>query len=189
MLMTLPYYNNAHILHSKLVDLPNKAALMPLRHLQLRDVSSDLSKPSDNELLATKLMVPSPPHVLIARPRLSALLNEGLQRKLTLLSAPAGFGKTTLLSTWVRSRPEQDAPVAWVSLDESDNDPVRFWSYLLTALNTSYQGIGKPALAHLSLDGSRGQYGTGSSSSLRRPFVRGHISVLPMPEACSSLPN
>ncbi len=94
-------------------------------------------------------MVPSPPRVLIARPRLSALLNEGLQRKLTLLSAPAGFGKTTLLSTWVQSRPEQDAPVAWVSLDESDNNPVHFWSYLLTALSTSYQGIGQQALAHL----------------------------------------
>src|SRR5713101_344028 len=99
-----------------------------------------------DQLLATKIFVPASPQTLIWRPRLTALLDEGLQRKLTLLSAPAGFGKTTLLSTWVQTRAEEDAPVAWVSLDESDNNPVRFWSYLLTALDTSYQGIGQQAL-------------------------------------------
>ena len=102
-----------------------------------------------DQLLTTKFFVPASPHVLISRPRLTALLNVGLRRKLTLLSAPAGFGKTTLASTWVRSRSEEDAPVAWVSLDESDNDPARFWSCLLTALDTSYEGIGQQALAQL----------------------------------------
>src|SRR5713226_3619371 len=66
-----------------------------------------------DQLLATKIFVPASPQTLIRRPRLTALLDEGLQRKLTLLSAPAGFGKTTLLSTWVQTRAEEDAPVAW----------------------------------------------------------------------------
>jgi LuxR family maltose regulon positive regulatory protein len=65
-------------------------------------------------------------------------LNEGLQRKLTLVSAPAGFGKTTLISEWVHTiGAHRDAPhqVAWISLDEGDNDPVRFLTYLVTAID------------------------------------------------------
>src|SRR6516165_3605133 len=102
-----------------------------------------------DQLLTTKFFVPASPHTLISRPRLTALLDEGLQRKLTLLSAPAGSGKTTLLSTWIQSRPGGDFPVAWVSLDEGDNDPARFWSYVITALDRSYEGIGQAALADL----------------------------------------
>src|SRR5215469_1496466 len=107
------------------------------------------STPCNDQLLITKFFVPASPYTLISRPRLTALLDEGLQRKLTLLSAPAGSGKTTLLSTWIQSRPEGDLPVAWVSLDEGDNDPVRFWSYVITALDRSYPGIGQEALADL----------------------------------------
>ena len=71
-------------------------------------------------LLKTKLFVPPARPELISRPRLIERLNEGLDRRLTLVSAPAGFGKTTLLSEWVAGA---GRPVAWLSLDEGDNDP------------------------------------------------------------------
>jgi LuxR family maltose regulon positive regulatory protein len=83
-------------------------------------------------LLQTKLYVPSVWPELVSRPRLMARLDAGLGRRLTLVSAPAGFGKTTLLSEWVACC---DCPVAWFSLDESDNDPTRFLAYLATALS------------------------------------------------------
>jgi len=85
------------------------------------------------QLLFTKLFIPSPRSKIILRPRLIERLNEGMGRKLTLLSAPAGFGKTTLLSEWLASC---QRPVAWLSLDEGDNDPVRFLTYLVAALQT-----------------------------------------------------
>ncbi len=71
-------------------------------------------------LLTTKLYLPPARSNLVPRPRLTRRLNEGLTRKLTLISAPAGFGKTTLLSEWI---PHSQRCVAWVSLDEGDNDP------------------------------------------------------------------
>src|SRR5689334_3012144 len=95
----------------------------------------------DDQLLATKFFIPSSPHHLIERPRLIALLNQGLLRKLTLISAPAGFGKTTLLSAWVQTLPLDNPIVAWVSLDEDSNDPMRFWTYVLTALETLQPGL------------------------------------------------
>ena len=86
-------------------------------------------------ILATKLFAPPPRPQLVLRPRLIERLNKGLfsSRKLSLISAPAGFGKTTLVSEWI-SRSEK--PVAWLSLDERDNDPTRFISYLVAALQT-----------------------------------------------------
>jgi len=83
---------------------------------------------------------------LVPRPRLIERLNAGLQRKLTLISAPAGFGKTTLLSEWASSCRH---PIAWLSLDEGDNDPARFWAYLIAALQTIHEGIGEAALEAL----------------------------------------
>src|SRR5437588_4267699 len=81
----------------------------------------------DETMLATKLFIPRPAPTLVARPRLMARLTAGVQRSLTLVTAPAGWGKTTLLSAW-RSDPGSGAfVVAWVSLDAGDNDPVRFW--------------------------------------------------------------
>ena len=85
-------------------------------------------------LLTTKLYVPQPIPSLVPRPRLSKQLEEGIGRKLTLLSAPAGFGKTTLLGEWRTMRSGSEWPVGWVSLDEGDNDPVLFFSYLVAAL-------------------------------------------------------
>src|SRR5258706_9353379 len=84
-------------------------------------------------ILATKLYIPPPRPKVVLRPRLIERLNEGLHGKLTLISAPAGFGKTTLLSGWVAGC---GRPVAWLSLEEGDSDPTRFLSYLVAALQT-----------------------------------------------------
>ena len=80
------------------------------------------------------------------RPRLLERLNEGLHRKLTLISAPAGFGKTTLVSDWVAGC---DSPAAWLSLDEGDSDPTRFLTYLVAALRTIAPNIGEGVLGVL----------------------------------------
>jgi LuxR family transcriptional regulator, maltose regulon positive regulatory protein len=97
-------------------------------------------------ILATKLYAPPPRLQVVLRPRLIERLDEGLamDRRLTLVSAPAGFGKTTLVSEWIASCRK---PVAWLSLDEGDNDPVRFISYLVAALQTIKTGIGEGVLA------------------------------------------
>ena len=84
-------------------------------------------------ILATKLYIPPVRPNSVLRPRLIARLNEGLHRKLTLISAPAGFGKTTLVTEWIAERAR---PVAWLSLDERDNDLTRFLTYLIAALQT-----------------------------------------------------
>jgi LuxR family maltose regulon positive regulatory protein len=95
-------------------------------------------------LLTTKLYIPPPRPELVPRPRLLELLNTGLYRKLTLISAPAGFGKTTMLSDWIG---ELNLPVAWVSLDEGDNDRNRFLLYFVTALQTIQPGTGETVQA------------------------------------------
>jgi len=99
-------------------------------------------------LLTTKLYIPPVRPVLVPRPRLIERLNEGLQRKLTLISAPAGFGKTTLVSEWHASPAGREVPLAWLSLDD-DNDPVRFWVYVIAALQMVSAGVGTEALALL----------------------------------------
>ncbi|KAA3646753.1 MAG: LuxR family transcriptional regulator [Chloroflexi bacterium] len=91
-------------------------------------------------LLTTKLYTPKPRPELVLRSRLIEQLNEGLERKLTLISAPAGFGKTTLLSNWLA---KSERPVGWLSLDEGDNDTVRFLTYLIAALQTVAQNVGE----------------------------------------------
>src|SRR5260370_25233572 len=89
----------------------------------------------ENQLLVTKLYVPVRSGPLISRPRLTSLLNESLKYPLTLVSAAAGFGKTTLLASWSQSLPSNNPRVVWVSLDGEDNEPRLFWAYVLTALN------------------------------------------------------
>mgnify|MGYP001258247725 CR=1 FL=1 len=91
--------------------------------------------PLQNQLLATKFFLPIASGTLISRPRLTALLAESLKQPLTLVSAPAGFGKTMLLSAWAQSLPPSNIQVAWVSLDEEDNEPRLFWTYVLSALD------------------------------------------------------
>ena len=91
-------------------------------------------------LLATKLHVPRPRPGFVPRPRLAGALDEGLARRLILVCAPAGSGKTTLLADWASSG---SRPVAWLSLDAADNDPVRFWRHVVAALDRARPGIGE----------------------------------------------
>jgi LuxR family maltose regulon positive regulatory protein len=88
------------------------------------------------QLVATKFFLPTVPRRVIPRPRLHALLDKALECPFTLVSAPAGFGKTTILSTWARSLSAHTTGVCWLSLDEEDNDPYLFWTYVLGALQT-----------------------------------------------------
>jgi len=97
-------------------------------------------------ILTTKLYIPPPRPQAVLRPRLLERLNEGLDRKLTLISAPAGFGKTTLVSTWVGSC---NRPTAWLSLNQEESDPARFLTYLIAALQTVAVNLGEGALAAL----------------------------------------
>lgn len=86
------------------------------------------------QLLSTKLFIPSPRPQLVNRTHLFELLEQGADRKLTLISAPAGFGKTTLVTQWHQLQPQR--PLAWLSLDEADNEPVHFLRYLVAAFRT-----------------------------------------------------
>ena len=94
-------------------------------------------------LLTTKLFIPRPPSKNVHRQRLIEKLNQGFERKLTLISAPAGFGKTTLVSECAASC---ELPLAWYSLDERDNDPALFFAYFIAALQTIEENIGKGLL-------------------------------------------
>jgi LuxR family transcriptional regulator, maltose regulon positive regulatory protein len=97
-------------------------------------------------ILRTKLFVPRSHPEIVERPWLDQRLNDVTTTKATILCAPAGFGKTTLLSRWIKSSQRR---VAWFSIDEADNDPTRFWSYFITALQSFQPEIGKNALAML----------------------------------------
>ena len=96
-------------------------------------------------LLETKLFLPRPRRGLVPRPRLRERLHQGLAAKLMLVSAPAGFGKTTLLVDWmaaVSASPDGDTATAWLSLDAGDNDPATFWTYVIAALRTVAPDVG-----------------------------------------------
>ncbi len=99
-------------------------------------------------LLSTKLHLPRLRAQLVPRTHLIERLQQGMASALTLVSAPAGFGKTTLLAQW---RASTDTPVAWLSLEPEDNELTRFLTYLITALQTLDPDVGAPALAHLRL--------------------------------------
>jgi len=96
--------------------------------------------------LATKLHLPRPRDGFLARERLLERLAEGTARELTLVCAPAGFGKTSLLGDWAR---RSAGPVAWLSLDAGDNDPARFWRYVAAALDGVCRGVGAQVAARL----------------------------------------
>jgi LuxR family maltose regulon positive regulatory protein len=101
----------------------------------------------DAPLLTTKLHPPRLPSVLVPRERLVALLDSGQQHQFTLLHAPAGFGKTTLVAQWIA---HCQVPTAWLSLDSGDNDPVRFWSAVIAACQRLHPSVGREALELLS---------------------------------------
>src|SRR5512133_1004202 len=95
-----------------------------------------------NPLLAVKFFIPRPRPNLTERESLLQRFEAGLQNPLTLISAPAGFGKSTLVSIWIdRQKKASNLAgfpwVAWLSLEEADNDPFRFWAYVITALRNS----------------------------------------------------
>ncbi|MGQ0573800.1 MAG: LuxR C-terminal-related transcriptional regulator [Pseudonocardia sp.] len=100
-------------------------------------------------LVGTKLYVPRPRRALVPRPRLAERLSYGAAETLTLVSAPAGFGKTTLLAEWAAAVSGDGPSVAWVSLDSRDNQPVTFWTYVVSALQAAVPGVGAGALALL----------------------------------------
>src|SRR5437588_9165713 len=110
------------------------------------DLGSRWRREKVTPILTTKLYIPPLRPNVVSRPRLLERLNEGLHRKLTLISAPAGFGKTTLVSEWVEGI---ERPTAWLSLDEGDNDPARFLTYLVAALQTIAPTIGEGVLGVL----------------------------------------
>jgi LuxR family transcriptional regulator, maltose regulon positive regulatory protein len=107
-------------------------------------------------------MPPRPRAGTLRRAGLIGRLNEGLGKRLILVSAPAGFGKTTLVSAWVNAG---GFPFAWLTLDKNDNDPVRFWTYLISAVRTLNPGVGKAALSTL----ASGQ--PSSPESFLTPFI------------------
>jgi LuxR family maltose regulon positive regulatory protein len=123
-------------------------------------------------LLATKITAPAIPVRVVSRPRLLALLDDGAQQLLTLVSAPAGAGKTTLLATW-SSEGHRPGPAAWLSLDPGDNEPARFWAHAIGALCRS--GAVPPTSALRSLAPR-----PGSEQTFLPLLVRG-LAELPTP--------
>lgn len=103
-----------------------------------------------NEILQTKFALPRLHTSIVPRNALFSTLDKGLEGKLTLLTAPAGFGKTTLVSTWA-ARSASGIHVGWISLDENDDDPARFWRYLITASQKFDKTAGRPSLKQLHL--------------------------------------
>lgn len=108
-----------------------------------------MSPSQPDPILRTKLFIPQVRPTIIRRERLVARLNEGAAGAMTLLSAPAGFGKTTLLAEWAAAR---QSPPAWLSLDADDNDPARFLSYAARALNAA-GALSPEALARIDAAG------------------------------------
>ncbi|MEO8288767.1 MAG: LuxR C-terminal-related transcriptional regulator [Chloroflexota bacterium] len=126
-----------------MTDLISKCQPHFWHYPQANAVGECYNRAMSTTILATRLYIPPPLPKVVLRPRLMAQLNEGLHGKLTLVSAPAGFGKTTLLSEWVAG---SGTHVAWLSLDERDSDPARFLTYLVAALRTIAPDIGEAVL-------------------------------------------
>src|SRR5712691_11120761 len=112
-------------------------------------VDSSGQSSAASPLLQTKLHIPRSRPGLVPRPRLIERLNQGIDGELTLVSAPAGFGKTTLLAEWLATAQAGKGPAAWVALDQNDNDPTLFWAYFIAALQAVHVQVGTRALALL----------------------------------------
>lgn len=128
------------IRNSDLEARPVKIPALPV--VPVQPEQSPPSTTSVEPILQIKLFVPATRTNLVQRPRLLALLDEGAKYSLTLVSAPAGFGKSTLLAEWTK---QASTPVAWLSLDSGDNDPVRFLAYFIAAIEHIYSGVGSSA--------------------------------------------
>lgn len=132
-----PSYSRVYAIARSLKALPRaeQAGSLPPREPPAHQIS----------FLEAKLHRPRLLTNLVRRERLFALLDEGCLRTLTLISAPAGFGKTTLVCQWMAER-RSNLPIAWVSLDAEDNDPLRFWRYVLVACQRLQADSATPAL-------------------------------------------
>ncbi len=133
------------------IRLTEIAGLMTLECASAIREGTDRTKQSGkafdhDELLTTKLVVPPVRSSLVERQRLIKRLDAGLSGKLILVMGPAGFGKTTLLSNWLHSC---SFPTTWLSLDAGDNDPIRFWTYVIAALQKLQAGIAEHVLTML----------------------------------------
>ncbi len=113
--------------------------LEPQAHAADRRLDSDDAGPL-SLLVEAKLAVPSARHGLVDRPRVRRALDAGRDAQLTLVVAPAGYGKTTEVRAWCA---DLDAALAWVSLDAGDNDPVLLWRYVATAIDRVRSGLGR----------------------------------------------
>jgi LuxR family maltose regulon positive regulatory protein len=118
--------------------------------------SSEEAARQRSGLLSTKLAIPRVRSDRLARARLIEALNEGAARELVLVCTPAGFGKTTLLADWAKAA---RWPVAWLSLDPDDNDPARFWRYVVAALDRVCGGLGDQLLPLLTGPGAKSSKG------------------------------
>jgi LuxR family maltose regulon positive regulatory protein len=124
-------------------------------------------------ILATKLVAPQPRPGPVARPALLERVRAGLERPLTLVAAPAGFGKTTLIAQALADVAEQTTPtVAWLALDPEDDMPLRFWLYVAAALDRAVVGFGVAALSRLQ-DAAAGWPGACRLVAQRRRRVAG----------------
>jgi LuxR family transcriptional regulator, maltose regulon positive regulatory protein len=139
---------------------------------QTRRPGDQQSAETKPPLLATKIAAPAIPFQVVSRPRLLALLDDGAQQLLTLVSAPAGAGKTTLLATW-STEGQRPGPVAWLSLDPGDNESARFWAHVLAALCQSGAAPAGSALRSLAPP-------PGSEKAFLPLLVRG-LAELPAP--------
>jgi len=129
-------------------------------------------------LLATKFHIPSPRPTLVARPRLAERLSLGRQARLTVVSAPAGFGKTTLLADWLSTALADGRAVAWLSLDQRDNDPAVFWAYVIAALQRAMPTIGTAATEALAATSADFEAIVGGVSADLEDIERDAILVL-----------
>src|ERR1043166_2992442 len=101
--------------------------------------------------LETQFFVPSNRRGVVTRARLRERLDRITEVKVTLVAAPAGFGKTTLLADWLAGMSAESALVAWLPLDQADDDPASFWTYLIGAVRTVLPNVGADALVLLTL--------------------------------------
>lgn len=139
----------------------------------------DVKQHADVALLVeAKLAAPQPRADTIARPRLSAALDAGEAAPVTLVSAPAGYGKTTAVRAWCAAR---DISPAWVTLDAGDNDPTRLWTHVATAIDRLHPGVGREALARLNRVG--GSVEDGIDALMNGIGVRGTGVVVVLDEA------
>jgi len=117
----------------------------PIGRIGLPNHALELELPSTSLLMTTKLYHPQVQPEYIARPRLLDTLFQATHYPLTMISAPTGFGKTSLLADWCQAARQQGIKIAWLSLEKADNDPTRFWTYVTAAIQSSVEGLGSGA--------------------------------------------